>query len=281
MSTFTLPSGQGHHFRDRAFKRSFFVSLGIHAVIFIVAGSVTLFRMSGTTYAPSYTVDLVSLPAPKPAVSPKPAASPKPAPVPQKTRTEVKEPPKPAVEKVKPAPAPEPVAPPEETRKEIRPSGGDEAARLERRKKIEELERETQRLYESIRSDGNAAPSAEVQPAEKGGDDRPVTPTPSGAGGTMADIRFKAYYDRIWAQIRSSWVVPEGVITQASLLTKMRIRIASDGKIEQFWLEKKSGNDYYDQSTIRAITKTKHLPPLPEELGGGPLEVGINFKYPE
>ena len=277
MSTFSLPSSQRHHFKDRAFKRSFLVSFGIHAVVLIVAGSVTLFRMSGMTYAPSYTVDLVSLPAVKPATTPKPSIAPKPV------QAEVKKPPKPAVKKAepKPSPAPVPVSPPEKVREEVKPSGGDEAARLERRKKIEELEREAQRLYESIRVDGDTVSSADAQPAEKGGEDQPVTPTPSGAGGTMSDIRFRAYYDQIWAQIRSSWVLPEGVTTQASLLTKMRIRIASDGRIEQFWIEKKSGNDYYDQSTIRAITKTKHLPPLPEELGDGPFEVGINFRYPE
>ena len=139
MPTFTLPSGQGHHFSERAFKSSFFVSFGIHVVILVAAGSMTLFRMSGTTYAPSYTVDLVSLPSTTPAASAKPA--------PSKPRIK----PKPIPEKKIPEPA-EPVAP-EEVHDEIQNTGGDEAARLERRKKTEELEMEVQRLLESITSE--------------------------------------------------------------------------------------------------------------------------------
>ena len=53
------------------------------------------------------------------------------------------------------------------------------------------------------------------------------------------------------------------------------------GKIEQFWIEQKSGNDYFDQSAIRAIRKTKDLPPLPDDIPEPFLEVGINFRYPE
>jgi TonB family protein len=75
-------------------------------------------------------------------------------------------------------------------------------------------------------------------------------------------------------------VIPVGVISEAKLLTVVGIRIAADGEIEQFWIEEKSGNEYYDQSAIRAIGKANPLPPLPEE-SEAPLEVGINFRYPE
>ena len=53
------------------------------------------------------------------------------------------------------------------------------------------------------------------------------------------------------------------------------------GKIEQAWIEKKSGNDYYDQSTLRAIRKANPLPPLPDGFNDSTMEVGINFRYPE
>jgi TonB family protein len=183
------------------------------------------------------------------------------------------------VKTVKPAPAPEPVPSPEEVKKEVKPSGGDEAARLERRKKIEELEREARRLYESFTTDEDTPSQKDVQPDEKGFENRSATSTPTG-GGTMSDIRFRAYYDRIWAQIRSSWV-PQGVTSQASLITVVGIRIAASGEIEQFWIEKGSGNAYYDQSALRAIRKANPLPALPNELSDAPLEVGVNFRYPE
>ena len=267
MSTFTLPSGQEHHFRERAFKRSFLISFGIHVVIVVAAGSMTLFRMSGTTYAPSYTVDLVSLPSPTRATIAKPA--------PSKSRTQ----PKPVPEKkvLKPTES----SSPEKLLEEIKPSGGDEAARLERRKKIEELESETRRLYESFTSEEKITTEEEMQPAEKTVVGPPVTSTPTGGNDIPANIRFRAYYDRVWAQIRSSWVLPAGVTSKVSLLTIIGIRIASDGEIEQFWIEERSGNDYYDQSALRAIRKANPLPALPDELSDAPLEVGINFRYPE
>jgi TonB family protein len=66
-----------------------------------------------------------------------------------------------------------------------------------------------------------------------------------------------------------------------SLVTVVAIRIAEDGEIEQSWIEERSGNEYYDQSALRAIRKANPLPPLPKDLRGKPLEVGINFRYPE
>jgi len=98
---------------------------------------------------------------------------------------------------------------------------------------------------------------------------------------SSANIRFRAYYDRIWSQIRATWVIPEGVIAREDLLTVVGIRIAANGVIEDHWIEKGSGNIYYDQSTLRAIRKASPLPPLPEDLDDSALEVGINFRISE
>ena len=228
----------------------------------------TLFRMSGTTYTPSYSVDLISLPAPKPA----PVA--KPVPVVKTAPKEVKKQSQPAETKpAKPTAAP----PPLETLEELKPSGGDEAARLERRKKIEGLEMEARRLYESFSSEENITTEDRTLPDETDAVGPPVANAPTGGNATPSNIKFRAYYDRIWAQIRSSWVLPEGVTSRVSLVTDIRIRIAPNGEIEQSWIEKKSGNDYYDQSALRAIRKANPLPPLPDELSGGPHVVGLNF----
>ncbi|MDF1536706.1 MAG: cell envelope integrity protein TolA [bacterium] len=273
MTAHTLPSGQGHHFREREFKRSFLVSVGIHIVILVAAGSVTLFRMTGTTYSPTYTVDLVTLP---PSPASRPAAE---APQRSPARTTAVE-----AQERKPdrtvAPAKEPPTP-DHALEEIRPAGGDEAARLERRRRIVELEQEARRLYESYASDpadraGKAARPDEAEPETGTAGKQVIT----GGGGQASDLRFRAYYDQIWAQIRASWVLPEGVTAGASLLTVVGIRISPMGDIQQYWVEKKSGNPYYDQSAIRAIMK-KPLPPLPENLADGSLEVGVNFRYPE
>jgi TonB family protein len=258
----------------------------IHTVVLAVAGGMTLFRMTGTTYAPSYTVDLVSLPAapkasrPGKAAAPVPKAEPKPAPKP------APRPPEPAAKPVKKPAAP----PPAEKTATIKPSGGDEAAaaRLERQRRIEELEQQARKLYESFTADG--APEIPAGPDVKGGAEveesvstgptaSSGTGSPAG-GGNPADIRFKAYYNRIWSKIRSSWV-PQGVAPGEKLKAVVEIRIAPDGRIKEYRVEEGSGNDYYDQSAIRAVRKSSPLPALPEELGDKPLEVGLNFNYPE
>jgi TonB family protein len=227
--------------------------------------------MSGTTYAPSYTVDLVSLPAPKPARASKPAPAAKPAP------SEIKTPAKPVVKK---EPRPAVSSPPLDIEKEIKPAGGDEAARLERRRKTEELESDIKRLIESYTTEEDVTTGESVQPAETDVDAPPVTSTPTGGNDAPSNIRSRAYYDRIWGRIRSSWV-PQGVTSEISLIAKVGIRIAPNGEIEQFWIEKSSGNDYFDQSALRAIRKANPLPALPDDISDTSLEVGINFRYPE
>lgn len=284
MSVITAHTAHVHHAEDRTFKRSIMVSVVVHILALAVAGSMTLFNMSGITYSPSYTVDLVTLPGPPSKSPPVPRASaPAPAAKPEK--------PKPPAAKPEPKPARPAVAAPAkpvERTPEIKPSGGDEAAQVERRRRIEELEQEARRLYDSYTADtdGSAEPAAgsaertettAAQPSEVAGSGQ----SSGGQAGRAADLRFRAYYDQIWGLIRSAWVLPEGVATEGKLLTVVGIKISPNGDVEQFWIEKKSGNEYYDQSALRAIRKSTPLPALPEELGKEPLEVGINFRYPE
>lgn len=277
MTAHTLPSGQEHHFREREFKRSFTISLAIHLVVFIAAGSVTLFKMSGTTYSPTYTVDLVSLP-------PAPASKPSPVKAPAK-RTSKPKPVKATEKKPEKAVAAREVPPPEQSFEEVRPAGGDEAARVERRKRIEELEQEARRLYESYTTEdtGEAeeAVTKKAEPVERPGSEQSVSGVQSAVQGNASDLRSRAYYDQVWAKIRASWVLPEAVTSGDSLLTVIGIRISSMGEIQQSWVERSSGNSYYDQSAIRAIRKASPVPPLPDELEKEFLEVGVNFRYPD
>jgi TonB family protein len=260
---------KAHHFREKAFKRFFIFSLGIHVALIILLGTMTLFRMSGTTYTPSYTVDLVSLPAARKSVpNKKDKASTIPA---LKTKR-----PKAVVEKT------EQVIPPKKL-KISDSSVGDEAVELDRKKRIRELEMRAQKLFEEFSVSRETTSSTDISVPEE-----PVERT-SAAGSSLAggasqpsDLRFRAYYDRIWSQIRASWIVPEGVATARSgLVTVIGIRITPTGTIEEFWVERKSGNIYYDQSAVRAIRKANPLPLFPSELGSEPLEVGINFRASE
>ena len=61
MFAFSLPSGRPDRSGDRAFRRSIMVSLTLHAIVIAIAGGMTLFHTTGTVYAPTYMVDLVSI----------------------------------------------------------------------------------------------------------------------------------------------------------------------------------------------------------------------------
>ena len=343
MSVFSLPSGGANHFQDHAFKRSVLVSMILHAIVIAVAGGMTLFHATGTVYAPTYTVDLISLSSspgapgkgeggapgpsgpPGPELKPAPKAAPEPAPKPAPKSAPKPEAPAVSPTKKTAAPAVEPAKesappPPPAVSKEIKPAGGDEAAamRLERKQRIEELEQEARRLYESFTAQNGEPGETPGSPADSGaGEKTGAVGTGSGGtgtggtgtggtgtggtgtgtgtggvggitgsgfgggGGQPVDIRYRTYFDLIWSRIRSSWILPEGVATRDRLLTVVGIRIAPDGEILEFRIEKGSGNAYYDQSAIRAIRKSSPLPPLPEDLGDEPLEIGVNFRYPE
>jgi TonB family protein len=275
-----------HHFRDPLFRRIFFASLIVHAVLFVLAGTVTLFRMPQSGYAPTYTVDLVSLP-------PSPAArgeDKKPAPSPVKPRK--------AVAKAEEKEAAVPVKPssPREGQVAVRTvdtAVGDESARAQRRKRLDELETKAARLYETYRSEGASepdvrddlappGPSADEEGMEEGGGARGIHEAVTGRGGGPVDLRYKGYYDRVWERIRASWVLPEGVAARDDrLVTVVGIRIASTGEIVDLRIERKSGNIYYDQSALRAVRKASPLPPLPSDIEEGFLEVGINFRVRE
>jgi len=260
---------KAHHFREKAFKRFFIFSLGIHVAFIVLMGTMTLFRMSGTIYAPSYTVDLISLPAARKSVPKEKAEAPT---VPAlKTRQ-----PKAVVERTEQA------IPPEKL-KIADTNVGDEAAEIDRKKRIRELEMKAQKLFEEF-----SVSKEETGPADVSTPKEPVERTIAagsslaGGAGQPSDIRFRAYHDRIWAQIKASWILPDGVaVARDGLVTVIGIRITPSGIIEEFWVERKSGNIYYDQSAIRAVKKSNPLPPFPNDMGSEPLEVGINFRGSE
>ncbi len=270
-----LPSDdvRGHHFRDPAFKKSMVVSVAIHLLILVLAGTMTLFRLPGTSYSPTYTVDLVTLP-------PSPAAK-KPA------KSSVKENIPPSVEKKTTVVE----SRPDKTQRKVdysltrREAGDEDPARTDRKKRLKEMEKEAEKLFKSYSFDSSQRPvpaseatSQVADPSAAGGVSPVSGPSIVGAGSRPADIRFRAYYDRVIARIKAAWALPEGVgDADGKLLTVISIRISATGVIEEQWIERGSGNIYYDQAAVRAIEKASPLPPLPDEMGDETHEVGIKF----
>ena len=86
------------------------------------------------------------------------------------------------------------------------------------------------------------------------------------------------YYSLIWAKIKEAWTIPENLLKEmVDLETVIVIIIERDGKIQESWFEKKSGNNLYDQMAMRAIKKAEPLPSFPKAFNEKTLEIGIRF----
>jgi len=92
------------------------------------------------------------------------------------------------------------------------------------------------------------------------------------------ESKLNEYYGMIWAKIKEMWTIPENLLKEmADWETVVVITINRDGKIKEMWIEKRSGNAFYDQMAMRAIKKAEPLPPIPKEFGENTLEIGIRF----
>ena len=112
----------------------------------------------------------------------------------------------------------------------------------------------------------------------KKGEEKAVAGSGAGGSGKTADLKFQIYYSIIWSKIKDAWVLPENTTSADKKLEAIiAIRIKKDGEIVKVWTEKSSGNNYFDQSALRAIAKANPLPPVPEGYGEEYFELGIRF----
>jgi TonB family protein len=95
----------------------------------------------------------------------------------------------------------------------------------------------------------------------------------------LTNIEYKIYYNTIWERIKSSWTLPEDIKEkEADLEAIISIKIDKNGILNNIWIERGSGNKYFDQSALRAISKAVPFPPPPMERS---LEIGIRFRANE
>lgn len=100
----------------------------------------------------------------------------------------------------------------------------------------------------------------------------------SGLGGGGVGSAMEVYNGLIGYHIQKNWAFSEQLARgQGNLETRVGIKISSNGEIIDIWIDKKSGNQYLDESAIRAIQKSNPLPPLPREIGLYDYKVGFIF----
>ncbi len=110
--------------------------------------------------------------------------------------------------------------------------------------------------------------------------------TTEGLGAAKGDIKklelLDIYHAEIWHQIQKNWAFSEEMAQgRPDLEAVIILKVMRDGKMQDIWFEKRSGNNYFDDSALRAVKKSDPLPPLPDGFLGPYHEVGIRFNLSE
>jgi colicin import membrane protein len=98
-----------------------------------------------------------------------------------------------------------------------------------------------------------------------------------GKGKPTSDAQL-AYYAEIAVSIQKNWAFSEQLAGgKTDLFNEVVIKIMRNGEIKDVWFDRRSGNDYFDDSTYKAILKSSPLPPMPKEIAKASIELGIRF----
>jgi colicin import membrane protein len=279
MSVVHLQSNNAFH-QDPKFGRLLLLSLIVHALVW-AAFSGGWFGSSVRPKPPVYYVDLVHKPVLNPQAGrpePRPARKLEPAKKTPATPTAPKEPVKPAVktppkppEAVIPKPAAQPVVKPTQ-KPAVKP---DRRAEQKLQSAIEEIrekqarEAERDALKEKVAKLRESASSAATVPA-----DVPIG-MPDGTGDEVG-VSALAF---VQAFIQQNWVLSPYLLDQARIAdieAKATLAYSASGKLVRFRIDAPSGNQQFDDSLKRAITKSDQLPEaLPKDLE---LVVTFNLK---
>ena len=208
-------------------------------------------------------------PVPKPKPKPKPIPpppkpvpvkpKPQPKPVPVKPEPEPQPKPKPVAKKpeVKPAPAPEPV--------KTGPSKAQESALEKRLRELRETqEKKAQETARKQRIEQmKVAAAAEV---EKSRVKSPVEEAPVGMIGGKGNEEGVSAVAFVQEFIQQQWSFSK-YQAAGNPEAEMKLFYNAEGSLLHYKVLKKSGNNAFDESLIRAITKSRQLPQsLPEAM---------------
>ncbi|MCK5222620.1 MAG: TonB C-terminal domain-containing protein [Candidatus Aminicenantes bacterium] len=100
----------------------------------------------------------------------------------------------------------------------------------------------------------------------------------TGAGGPGGSFPYSYYVETLKSKITSNWYNPlSSSGNSGKFLSIVYFRIFRNGTIGKVKLIKKSGNKYYDLSTLRVIKEVVPFPPLPSDYPE--LYLGVYFEF--
>lgn len=101
--------------------------------------------------------------------------------------------------------------------------------------------------------------------------------TSTSTKGGQIGLARRLYYTEVWNAISSQWALPEFLKSQ-KLEAILVLTVRRDGKIVSVRFEKKSGNNLFDESVLRAVRKADPLPPFPKIYSPPEEQIGIRFR---
>ena len=106
-------------------------------------------------------------------------------------------------------------------------------------------------------------------------------PSKSGAfaRGSKQEIELiDIYQAEIAMQIQKNWAFSEGLADRSkNLVASLIFQILPDGRITDIFFVDRSGNQYLDDSAMKAIMKSSPVKPFPKKLDRTSVEMGLRF----
>jgi len=173
--------------------------------------------------------------------------------------------------------APKPIAQRKELLKE--PSGSESARESSRQS--EKADKLKSQGGEASGGAGHTSSSSSAASGGHGGTENKSGSGETGGGAQTSEeygLARKLYYSEVWRAIQSQWAVPAELINRDDLEAILIIKVQRDGTIMDVRFEKKSGNEIFDSSVLRAVQKANPLPPFPKTYSPPYEEIGIRFR---
>ena len=101
-----------------------------------------------------------------------------------------------------------------------------------------------------------------TQTGKPTGSDSPA----AGSGNTYPKdfSQIEVFQAEVSVRLKNNWVFSEKLAGETrGLESRLVIKVLPDGTITDVWFEKRSGNDYLDNSAYKTVMKSNPLPPLP------------------
>lgn len=254
------------------FKRMLLLSFFIHLSL-ISSSLLFLLYNQGKPLRPlsAYQVRLVTLPQEEIITKPAP---PVPVVPEEKKPSSPKVVPKPKEIKDKKAPV---IV--EKTRKEIAVVSKPKKVEVEEKVKTNAIEPKVIETKEEDKIKAEAPPPADI-PKESDKSETAITAKVAPVGTATVDVpdfKYSYYLLAIQNKVSANWFPPPGIEYSGVKEVMVVFKIRRNGDLMDVTIEKGSGNDYFDQAALRAVLRSKPLPPLPQGFFDNSLKVHFTF----